>query len=166
MSQETHVLASYYFPTSRAFTDERDLERKISECKESIKMYWNRLHQLVFMTEPKKFCEDDMDPAWWLQNQMDEIQEELEAEIWWLSRYEAVQANIKKCFHENGGAKVGPEEFDDAVRIKGDYIVEVGEDGEPVGLDMDDSYDRQVVENFHNSYGYKQWKEAQKKDGH
>lgn len=105
-----------------------DSKYKIEDDLEDIKRYISinetRLKSLAFITEPKKYCGEDEDPTFWLENEAQESLEELRRLYVEKYKLELLLENFDVAYNkETGLFKALPDGFgcDDAY-IKGDFI--------------------------------------------
>lgn len=165
MSKEVNVLANFYFPNSRYFSDLADLEERIEESTSLVNYYTSRLKSLALMTEPNKMMpqdEDYSDPLYWVQKETDEILSELLDEKYWLSLYEVVRDNWDNFTHENGYLKSHHGDFKDYCAIEGDFYVNVDQSGLPIMYDEVENLDPitlKQIDNMINSKSYMEWAE-------
>lgn len=77
MSSETRALIEVSFP-HQTFNSKSDVVDYIEERESLIAWLKNKLFSLAMITEPKKFCDSDIDPIGYIQTEFDEAWESLE----------------------------------------------------------------------------------------
>lgn len=129
MSVETNCLVNIWFGTSHSFQDEATCKERLDEYNANIEWIISRLKTLIMMTEPSKFCPEGRDPLGWLSEEADELLEDLVNNVDVRALTREVYHGMDKMFLADGKtAKKGPESFEEAQRIEGDYIQIEGED--------------------------------------
>lgn len=122
MAWSTDALISVKFNRC-TFNSKYDVQDFIDEKKEELEVAKKTLSQLAFMTDPKKFCDDDTDPLWWIQHQVDDAIETIEVNGYLIGIAEKVLGGWDESHHQNGLAyDINWEDFDKMQRIKGDYV--------------------------------------------
>lgn len=96
MGWETTLLAPISF-NRETFTSKGQVEDKLEECRETIKYLRSKVKNLVFITEPRKFCGEDEDPIHWLNSKVEEYLERLEEELWDEARLSILLDAWDKC---------------------------------------------------------------------
>lgn len=129
MSVETNCLVNIWFGTSHSFQDEATCKERLDEYNANIEWIISRLKSLIMMTEPSKFCPEGRDPLGWLSEEADELLKDLVDNVDVRALTREVYHGMDKMFLDDGKtAKKGPESFEEAQRIEGDYIQIEGED--------------------------------------
>ena len=124
------------------FNTKYDVESYIDDKKEELEIAQKTLQQLAFMTEPKKFCDEDADPTWWIQHELDEALETIETNSYLIGIAQSVLEGWDKSHHENGMAYDLPQDqFDQSQRVNGDFVKTCDKDGNPM-VDEEDEFSR------------------------
>lgn len=116
-----------------------EVENDIDDCKERINRAKESLTRLAFITEPKKFCDDDTDPKYWIQNELNDALEELEEAYTDLTKLEVLRENWKYMHNDKGEAIYN--KYDDlykSQRINGDFIKMEGDIPDEQGVEQDE----------------------------
>lgn len=100
------------------------VEEALSEVNDSIKKYESDLKNLIFITEPKKFCEEEESPLYWLSNEADNILTELKRLYIERFKLNLLFDNFDLAYDKHKKQfKPLPNGFDcDDAYIDGDYI--------------------------------------------
>lgn len=93
------------------YNTKEEVESELDEAIESIKNAKTHLRDLVFITEPKKFCDEDEDPNFYLSNNYDDWMEILEESIVKKYKLELLLENWNACHNEKGLAIHGPKDI-------------------------------------------------------
>lgn len=132
MGWETRLVTTLYF-NRQTYDALYKVENALEEIENSITFYENKLKSLVTITEPKKFCEEDQDPLWWLQNETKEALEELEDLYVEQFKLQCLKENWEDCHTSDGDPIHPPKEFrngkyDECSYIDGDFILTKAEE--------------------------------------
>lgn len=88
MGWSTELFTNISF-NRKTYNTRYDVERDLEESKDMLNSMIQRLKQMVTITDPKKFIDEETDPLWWLNNETDEILNEIQdltIEIWKLEK--------------------------------------------------------------------------------
>lgn len=152
MSVETNCLVNLWFGTSHSFQDEATCKERLDEYDDTIERCKERLHRLTLMTEPGKFCPKDRDIGSWLDDQYSSTIEALEEAIYWKALTGEVYRGMKYMLcDDKRTARKGPESFEKAQRIEGDYIPVEGEEEND-----NDAFDQEAQCEKSDPYTYEQ----------
>lgn len=77
MGWSTELFTNISF-NRKTYNTRYDVERDLEENKDMLNSMIQRLKQMVTITDPKKFIDDETDPLWWLNNETDEILSEIQ----------------------------------------------------------------------------------------
>lgn len=123
MSFGTDALVWVHFNRT-TFDSKESVREYIEEKKREQELCRKELQSLVYMTEPKKFCPEDCDPASWISETYEELMEGLETATVLRDRAEYVLEAWDYMHHENGCALVDPgkPDMEALQRINGDFI--------------------------------------------
>lgn len=146
MGCSTDALVHIRF-SGETFDSLSDVEEYIDERKDEISRARDTLSQLAWMTEPKKFCEKEESPEFYIKNNLDWALDQLEEAA--IEKYKAqlVKNAWDHMHHENGGCLDTEESFDELQRLWGDFLVMVKQDGSnryPDDKMHTDSYNRMI----------------------
>lgn len=132
MGWQTDALIHVSFP--RETFDSLDSVKEFKENrKREIETARKTIQQLSIMTEPKKFCPEDVDPACWIQEQVDMALEIIEVNSYWVGLAGHVIRAWDDMHHENGLAyHLDEDSFDCMQRINGDYVTTCNGDGKEI----------------------------------
>lgn len=141
MAWSTDALIHVSF-NRQTFNCRADVESFIEDKEFEIESAKKTLLQLALMTEPKKFCDEDADPLWWIQHQVDDAIEIIEINSYLIGIAQRVLAGWDESHHENGMAYDLPwDKFDKMQRVRGDFVKTCDKDGNPM-IDEDDEFSR------------------------
>lgn len=105
------------------FNNLSEVEDKLKEINDSIRIYEGELRSLALITEPKKFCDEEQDPLWYIQNKVSESLEELDDLYVERFKLSLLVGMWKYCHDEEGFAIAPPENFDwNTSFLDGDFI--------------------------------------------
>lgn len=154
MSIVTEALVTVTF-NHETFDSEAAVREYIEDKKEEIKRAEETLRNLAFMTEPKKWCDEEETPTGYIQRELDYAIETLRISSVQLSNAYAVLHGWKYMHHENGGAYISDKNsrdvtLDELQRIDGDYICMVNPDGS--NAYPDDEVNTSMYDNMIKSY--------------
>jgi hypothetical protein len=90
-----------------------DLETEVKSLKE-------QLNGLVLITEPKKYCDDEDDPMYWMQRKCRDIIELIEEYNSKLTLLYILKNRWNECHDMKGSPKLPPKDI--GSYIDGDYI--------------------------------------------
>ena len=141
MGWSTDALIEVSF-NRQTFNSKWDVENYIEDKEREIETAKKTIRQLAFMTEPKKFCEEDADPAWWIQNQIDDAIETIEDNSYLIGIARRVLDGWNYSHHENGMAYEFNGQFLEQQRVWGDFVKTCDKDGKS----SDHNYDQQENE--------------------
>lgn len=127
---------------SMTLRSKEELQEKIKECEDTINDCKSRLKTLVYMTEPKKFYNEDEDIQWHLNRDFEEIMAEYDEARITLTRLWVFESAWEETHDFNGRAilPVNPLDLKRKVYMGGDYCEYVLENGEEVPDDWWDVY--------------------------
>ncbi|MCH5167828.1 MAG: hypothetical protein J1F35_08115 [Erysipelotrichales bacterium] len=132
MSTYTNALIHVWF-SNETFDKKYKVEDFIRERNEDIESAKEIIQRLVWMTEPKKFCDDDESPEYYVSNNLKYALEELEKNC--IDKYlaEKILEGWDYTHNENGEA-IGEkdQDMDEMQRISGDFIKLVDKDGNSI----------------------------------
>lgn len=115
------------------FNTRYDVEKYIEEKKDELEIAKKTLRQLAFMTEPKKFCDENADPSWWVQHELDDAIEIIEINSYWIGIAQDVLNGWDQSHHKNGKAyDLHWDRFDEMQRINGDFVETCDPDGNTI----------------------------------
>ena len=121
-----------------------ELEEKIKECEDTINDCKARLKALVYMTEPKKFYNEDEDILWHLNRDFEEIMEEYDDARIKLTRLWVFEEAWDETHDPVTGKALLPVDplvlKNQKIYMGGDYCEYVLENGEEVPDDWWDVY--------------------------
>lgn len=141
MAWSTDALIHVSF-NRQTFNCRADVESFIEDKEFEVESAKKTLLQLALMTEPKKFCDEDADPLWWVQHQVDDAIETIEINSYLIGIAQRVLDGWDKSHHENGMAYDLPwDKFDEMQRVRGDYVKACDKDGNPM-VDENDEFSR------------------------
>lgn len=123
MSWETTLYTGISF-SRETYDSKYKVEDALFKVNNSIKKYESDLKNLIFITEPKKFCDEEENPMYWLSNESDNIMTELKQLYVEKFKLELLLENFDKAYDKHKNQfKPLPDGFkwDDAY-IDGDYI--------------------------------------------
>lgn len=150
MAWETDALIKVSF-SRRTFNCKADVESFIEEKKGEIDIAKKTLCTLAYMTEPKKFCDEEYDPAWWIQRQLDEALETIEVNGYWIGVADHVLEAWDTMHHPDNGlalSDINRGSFDKLQRINGDFVKTCDATGQEITIDlfdMEDDKDKEYV---------------------
>lgn len=127
MTWETRLTTTISF--NRATYDSYyRVESDLEDINDSIDFFTKKLQNLACITEPKKFCEEDQDPMWWLQHQVEECLEELSDLYVQRFKLNCLKEDWETCHTKEGEPIHPPKEFcngkyGDCAYIDGDFIL-------------------------------------------
>lgn len=132
MGWETRLTTTLYF-NRQTYDSLYKVENALEETNNMISYFENKLKNLATITEPKKFCEDDQDPLWWVQNETKEALEELEELYIDRFKLQCLKDGWKSCHTENDEPIHPPKEFcngeyGECSYIDGDFILTKAEE--------------------------------------
>lgn len=136
MATEFHYKTDRWM-CSQTFNSRSDVQDYIDENQAMVDMYKRKLVSLAFMTEPKKFFDEEEDVRFAIQRELDEILEGTDFDLNLMDYYDRVLEgkhileNWDKAHHENGLAwhESVP---DKEAYMGGDWILTCDADGYPV----------------------------------
>jgi hypothetical protein len=103
------------------------------------------------MTEPKKFCDEECDPAWWIQRQLDDALETIEVNGYWVGVAEHVLEAWDIMHNPDNQLAVSDinwGSFEKLQRINGDFVKTCDAVGQEItinGFDGEDDADKEYV---------------------
>ena len=107
----------------KTYNHKSEVENDLEEAKDLKKMAKDRLRELVFMTEPQKFCDQDETPQEFLSGELHNQFEALEEAIQDECRLYYLLDNWDACHNDKGQAIYGPKEVEcDSAFLRGDFI--------------------------------------------
>lgn len=128
---------------SMTLRSKAELQEKIKECEDTINDCKSRLKTLVYMTEPKKFYNEDEDIQWHLNRDFEEIMEEYDEARIKLTRLWVFESAWDET-HDAATGKailpVNPQDLKVRVYMGGDYCDYILEDGSELPEDWWDVY--------------------------
>ena len=128
---------------SMTLRSKAELQEKIKECEDTINDCKARLKALVYMTEPKKFYNEDEDIQWHLNRDFEEIMEEYDEARIKLTRLWVFEEAWDET-HDAATGKailpVNPHDLKRKIYMGGDYCEYVLEDGSEMPDDWWDVY--------------------------
>ena len=132
MGLETRLTTTLYF-NKQTYDALYKVENALEETNNMISYFENKLKNLVTITEPKKFCEDDQDPLWWIQNEAKEALEELEELYINRFKLQCLKGDWKSCHTEDNEPIHPPKElcngeYGECSYIDGDFILTKAEE--------------------------------------
>lgn len=128
------------------FNCKADVESFIEDKKSELDTAKKTLTQLALMTEPKKFCDENTDPIWWIQHQVDDALETIEDCGYLIGIAERVLEGWDESHHKNGMAYDMPwNQFEHAQRINGDFIQTCDMNGNPIAIIDELSKDKSEI---------------------
>lgn len=128
MGWSTELFTTISF-SRETFISLSDVKEKLEETKEMIDTYEGELRSLALITEPKKFCDKDQDPLWYMYNRVNDILSELNS--LYIDRYKLGLLVLEwdNCHDEKGNAITPPDNIKhNASFIDGDFINHSKED--------------------------------------
>ena len=131
MGWGTYLITPIYF-SKETYRCKYDVERELTDTRERISRYRERLKNLAFMTEPQKFCPSDCGSVMvWIEDELDEIFSELDIEYTKEYKLSLLLDAWDDCHDEKGNAIVPnePLKIYDMNYCGGDFIKEVYPDG-------------------------------------
>lgn len=131
MGWGTYLVTPMYF-SKETYRTKYEVEIALKNARDKINDYKNRLKNLAFMTEPKKFCpEDTYSPLNWIEDELSEIFEELEWAYTDEYKLSVLYEAWDRCHDDKGNAIVPdkPLKVWDMDFCGGDFISEVYPDG-------------------------------------
>lgn len=132
MSTYTNALIHVWF-NRQTFDTKEAVKDFIQECRENIESAENDLRKLAWMTEPKKFCGEDEDPEYYIENKLNYALEEFSKNT--IDKYIAMKIlDAWDYMHNENGDAIGErdQDMDKMQRISGDFIKVVDKDGIPI----------------------------------
>ena len=132
MSTYTNALIHVWLK-NQTFNTRGDVEDYIEEQESYLENAKKTLYKLAWMTEPKKFCEDDENPEIYIENNLryaiDEI-ENVSVNIFIANKI----LDSWDYTHNSDGLAIGDkgQSFDKQQRISGDFIKTVDENGNEI----------------------------------
>ena len=127
MGWSTDALVKISF-SRETFDTKGKVEDYIENQEHTIEMCTNTLKQLAWMTEPKKFCEEEESPEFYIKNNLEWALEELEKAI--ENRYKAMRVlEAWDYMHHESGCALYEKSMKDKQRIWGDFIPTCNVDG-------------------------------------
>ena len=70
----TTLYTDIYF-SKETYNSKYEVEQEIEECKNTINSFKERIKNLSFITEPKKFIDEETDPVSWISSSVDDCLE-------------------------------------------------------------------------------------------
>ncbi len=128
MGWETRLTTTITF-NRKTYDNIGEVQKDLSDVKDMIKYYRNKLLSLVMITEPKKFCEKDQDPMMWLQNEAEECIDELDSLFTEEYKLYQLKNDWDTCHTKEGDPIHPPKEFcngkwsGECGYIDGDFIL-------------------------------------------
>lgn len=127
MGWSTDALVKISF-NRETFDAKYKVENYIEEREHTIQMCINTLTQLAWMTEPKKFCEEDESPEFYIKNNLSWALEELQQAV--EEKYKAERVlEAWDYMHHKSGCALYAKSLSKMQRIDGDFIPVCNEDG-------------------------------------
>lgn len=122
MGWSTELFTSITF--SKQHFDHKDqVQDEYDQIKRSIQRNEEDLVVLASITEPKKYCEEDDDPMWWLQNRVKETLVNLSDLYYQEFKLGLLLRAWDDCYDKDGYAKPLPEGMNwDSSFIDGDFV--------------------------------------------
>ena len=139
MGWGTYLVTPMYF-SKETYKTKYEVEKALNEVKETISHCKARLKNFAIMTEPQKFCPEDMDPMSWIESEVEEILEALEWAYTDDYKLTMLLDRWDDCHDKNGNAIIPPKPYK-LWRMNfcgGDFIKEVYPDGTEVTDNDDD----------------------------
>ena len=101
-----------------------EVENDLDEVREIINRQWKDMRSLAYMTEPKKFCEEEETPVMFIEQSLRDIQEILEEYIVEEYKLRCLLEDWDKCHDkETGRAIPDPEGVSwDSAFLDGDFV--------------------------------------------
>ena len=132
------------FICSMTLRSKAELQEKIKECEDTINDCKARLKALVYMTEPKKFYNEDEDIQWHLNRDFEEIMDEYDEARIKLTRLWVFESAWDETHDATTGKAILPvnplDLKNQKIYMGGDYCEYILEDGEDVPEDWWDVY--------------------------
>lgn len=122
MAWSTELFCSISF-NRETFNSRYEVECKIEEVEKCLQLAKDSLFNLAIMTEPQKFCPEDLDPLSWVQCEFRENMELIEDYIVELSNLKLLLDNWDNCHNEEGLAIYPPDNIEwDTAYLCGDFV--------------------------------------------
>lgn len=131
------------FLCRETFKTKEDVLERIKDCEATIARCQGRLKTLVFMTEPKKFFNDDEDVMLRLDEELADIMEAYESATILLARLWVFEDAWDESHDEKGRAVLPVNPLDlknQKTYMGGDYVEYILEDGSEMPEDWWDVY--------------------------
>lgn len=128
---------------SMTLRSKTELKEKIKECEDTINDCKARLKTLVYMTEPKKFYNEDKDIQWQINRDFEEIMDEYDDARITLTRlwvFEEAWDDTHDATTGKAFLPVNPLDLKRKVYMGGDYCDYILEDGSEMPEDWWDVY--------------------------
>lgn len=122
MGWQTDLFTNITF-NRKTYNSLGEVESDFEETNNMIKHYEEDLRSLALITEPKKFCDEEQDPMWYLTHKVNECLEELQD--LYVERYKLAILidDWEKCHDEEGYAIPFPENSNwDSAFLEGDFV--------------------------------------------
>ena len=119
MSWSTELFCNISFDRE-TFNTKNEVLNRIDEVKKTIDIIKSYIKNLVMITEPKKFIDDEYDPIMYLTNECENNFEELEECNKELYKLNLLLDNWDYCHNEEGLAIYPPEEV--TAYLHGDFV--------------------------------------------
>jgi hypothetical protein len=122
MAWTTDLFCSLTF-SRQTFNYKSEVEEALEGEKECLNNAKNRLNQLAFMTEPGKFCPEETDPYYWIENEVKDCLLTIEDCSIAIYKLEMLLENWENCHNGEGLAIDPPEGFNwKTAFLSGDFV--------------------------------------------
>lgn len=122
MSYSTELFCNISF-NKETFNTKYEVQNRIDELERIIKYIKEYIKNMVMITEPKKFIDDEYDPIVYLTNECERQFEELEEYTIELYKLGILLNEWDNCHNEEGLAIYPPENINwDTAYLHGDFV--------------------------------------------
>lgn len=104
----------------KTFNYKYEVESELEDTKRRLETAKSHLKDIAMITEPKKFCDEDDDPLYWLSNEITDQLELIEEYTVDIYKLECLLDNWEKC-HNKDGLAIDPPNYDIAY-LCGDFV--------------------------------------------
>lgn len=122
MSWQTDLFTNITF-NRKTYNSLGEVESDYDKVCNMIKHFEGDLRSLALITEPKKFCDEEQDPLWFLKHKVEECLEELEDLYVEKYKLELLISEWNHCHNEEGYAIPRPENIHwNSSFLDGDFV--------------------------------------------
>ena len=119
MGWSTELFCNISF-NRKTFNSKYEVEEELEDTKKYLETAKSRLRNIAMITEPKKFCDDDDDPIYWLDNEITNTLELIEEYTIDIFKLERLLENWEQC-HNKEGLAIDPPSYGIAY-LCGDFV--------------------------------------------